>query len=70
MNIAQEHFNKLWESEEFRKAYIEESLKFDLELQLSELKKDIKNKRSSATILKKVRKLEHTVKDDFHISLG
>ena len=68
MNIAEEHFKKLSESESFRKAYIEESLKFDIELKLNGLKDDIKNNRSSSTILKKVKSLEHLIKKDFHLS--
>ena len=68
MNIAEEHFKKLSESESFRKAYIEESLKFDIEMKLNGLKDDIKNNRSSSTILKKVKSLEHLIKKDFHLS--
>ncbi|OGU17153.1 MAG: hypothetical protein A2X61_07850 [Ignavibacteria bacterium GWB2_35_12] len=68
MNIAEEHFRKLYESESFRKAYIEESIKFDIEMKLNGLKEDIKNNKSSSTILKKVRSLENLVKQDFHLT--
>ena len=68
MNIAEEHFRKLYESESFRKAYLEESIKFDIEMKLNGLKEDIKNNKSSSTILKKVRSLENLVKQDFHLT--
>jgi hypothetical protein len=67
MNIAEEHFNKLSESETFRKAYIEESIKLDLELRLDALKADVKLNKSRSTILKKLRGLENLVKEDFHL---
>ena len=68
MNIAEEHFKKLSESESFRKAYIEESVKFEIEMKLNELKEDLMNKRSNSTILKKINAIEHFVKEDFHLS--
>ena len=68
MNIAEEHFQKLMESESFKKAYLEESIKFDIEMKIKYLKNDIKKHRSETTILKKVRNLENFVKKDFHLS--
>jgi hypothetical protein len=68
MNIAEEHFRNLCKSESFRKAYLEESIKFDIEMKLNGLKEDIKNNKSSSTILKKVRSLENLVKEDFHLT--
>jgi len=68
MNIAEEHFRKLSKSETFRKVYIEESVKLDLELKLDGLKEDIKNNRSNSTILKKIRSLENLVKEDFRFT--
>lgn len=68
MNIAEVHFRKLCETESFRKAYIEESVKFDIEMKLNGLKEDIKNNKSNSTILKKVRSLENLVKEDFHLT--
>ena len=68
MNIAEEYFRKLSESESFRKSYIEESIKFDIEMKLNGLKEDIKNNKSSATILKKIKILENLVKEDFHLT--
>ncbi|MFH1052008.1 MAG: hypothetical protein V1779_13895 [bacterium] len=68
MNIAEKHFRKLFNSDTFKKAYIEESVKLDLELKLNGLKEDIKNKRSNSTILKKVRSLENLVREDFHFN--
>jgi hypothetical protein len=68
MNIAEEHFQKLSQSESFRKAYLEESIKFDFEMKLNLLKDDIKNNRSSTTVLKKIKSLENLIKKDFHLS--
>ncbi len=68
MNIAEEHFNKLSQSESFKKAYIEESLKFDLEMNLNLLKEDIKNNRSTNTVLKRIKEMEMLIKNDFHLS--
>ncbi|MBM2814737.1 MAG: hypothetical protein HW421_1499 [Ignavibacteria bacterium] len=47
MNIPEEHFKKLSQSDSFKKAYLEESIKFDLEMNLNFLKEDIKNKKSN-----------------------
>ena len=68
MNIAEEHFRKLSKSDSFKKAYIEEYIKLDLELKLDGLKKDIQMKRSNSTILRKLRNLENLVKEDFHLN--
>jgi hypothetical protein len=68
MNIAEEHFKKLSQSESFKKAYIEESIKFDLEMNLSLLKNDIKKNRSNATVLKRIKNMENLIKNDFHLS--
>jgi len=68
MNIAEEHFNKLSQSDSFKKAYIEESLKFDLEMNLNLLKEDIKNNRSTNTVLKRIKEMEMLIKNDFHLS--
>lgn len=68
MNIAEEHFNKLSQSESFKKAYIEESIKFDLEMNLNLLKEDIKNNRSTNTVLKRIKEMEMLIKNDFHLS--
>ena len=68
MNIAEEHFKKLSKSETFRKASIEESIKFELEMKLDGLKEDIKKNRSNSTILRKVRIIEGLVKDDFRLN--
>ena len=61
MNLAEEHFFKLSQSDTFRKAYIEESIKFDLEMKLGLLKEDIKLNRSSSTVLKRIRSLENLI---------
>jgi hypothetical protein len=68
MNIAEEHFNKLSQSDSFKKAYIEESIKFDLEMNLNLLKEDIKNNRSTNTVLKRIKEMEMLIKNDFHLS--
>jgi hypothetical protein len=70
MNIAEEHFKKLSQSETFRKAYIEESIKFDLEMKLSLLKDDINNNKSNTTVLKKIKSIENFIKNDFHLSFS
>ncbi len=68
MNIAENHFNKLMQSETFKKAYIEESIKFDLEMKLQFIKEDIINHKSESAILKKLTNLEKFVKSEFHLT--
>jgi hypothetical protein len=56
------------QSETFKKAYIEESIKFDLEMKLQFIKEDIINHKSESAILKKLTNLEKFVKSEFHLT--
>ena len=38
MNIAREYFEKQWKNEEFKRSYLEEKVRIDIEYPLEELK--------------------------------
>ncbi len=61
MNIAEKYFRKQFASEEFRRSFLEEKVKLDLEYQLEELKRDIQTHKSPKELLKKVDSIEHYV---------
>lgn len=42
MNVAKKYFQKQFSKEEFRRPYLEEKVKLDIEYQVEELKKDIR----------------------------
>jgi hypothetical protein len=68
MNIAEEYFNNLSKSKEFQKAYIEEAVKFDLELKLNLLKEDIKLNKSQNLVFKRIKSMEKIIQNDLKVS--
>ena len=46
MSIAEKYFKGQMKSEEFRRSYLEEKTRLDIEYRLEELKKDIKGRKS------------------------
>ena len=61
MNIAEKYFKEQLKSEEFRRAYLEEKTKLDIEYRLDELKKDIQKHKSPDELIEKVEDLEKFV---------
>lgn len=61
MNNAQKYFNKKMEDVSFRKAYLEEKTKLDLEFLVDELYNDIKLDKPSNELIKGVRKIKHVL---------
>ncbi|HEC67460.1 MAG TPA: hypothetical protein ENI35_01380 [Candidatus Desulfofervidus auxilii] len=54
MNIAKKYFEEQFTNEDFKKAYLEEKIKLDIEYQLEELKKDILSNKTTQELIKKV----------------
>jgi hypothetical protein len=46
MSIAERYLKEQLSSEEFRRSYLEEKLKLDIEYRLEELKRDIRKQKS------------------------
>ncbi len=61
MNNAQKYFNKKMEDITFRKSYLEEKTKLDLEFLVDELYNDIKLDKPSNELIKGVRKIKHVL---------
>ncbi|MBI5047929.1 MAG: hypothetical protein HZB54_03115 [Deltaproteobacteria bacterium] len=61
MNIAEKYFKKQVSSEEFRRSFLEEKIKLDIEYRLEELKKDIQKHKSPEELIKKVDSIEQFV---------
>lgn len=61
MNIAKKYFKKQLEKDEFRRSYLEEKIKLDIEYQLEELKKDIQTRKSVKELIKKIESIEQYV---------
>lgn len=61
MNIAEKYFKKQLSSEEFRRSFLEEKIKLDIEYRLEELKKDIQKHKSLEELIKKVDSIEQFV---------
>lgn len=61
MNIAEKYFKKQVSSEEFRRSFLEEKIKLDIEYRLEELKKDIQKHKSPDELIKKVDSIEQFV---------
>jgi len=61
MNIAEKYFKEQLSSEEFRRSYLEEKTKLDIEYRLDELKKDIQKHKSPDELIEKVEDLERFV---------
>lgn len=61
MNVAEKYFKEQLKSDEFRRAYLEEKTKLDIEYRLEELKKDIRTHKSPDELIEKVEDLERFV---------
>jgi hypothetical protein len=61
MNIAEKYFKKQVSSEEFRRSFLEEKIKLDIEYRLEELKRDIQTHKSPEELIKKVDSIEQFV---------
>lgn len=62
MNIAEKYFKRQLSSEEFRRSFLEEKVKLDIEYKLEELKRDIQTYKSPEELIKKVDSIEQYVK--------
>jgi hypothetical protein len=61
MSIAKKYFQKQLVKEEFRRSYLEEKVKLDIEYQLQELKKDIQTNKPTDELIKKIDSIEQYV---------
>ena len=61
MSIAEKYFNEQMKSDEFRRAYLEEKTKLDIEYRLEELKRDIQGRKSPDELIEKVEDIEKFV---------
>lgn len=61
MNIAGKYFKNQLSSDEFRRSFLEEKVKLDIEYKLEELKKDIQTRKSPDELIKKVDSIEQYV---------
>lgn len=61
MGIAERYLKEQLSSEEFRRSYLEEKMKLDIEYRLEELKLDIRKRKSPDELIGKVEDLEKFV---------
>ena len=61
MNIAKKYLQKQLANDGFKRTYLEEKVKLDIEYQLEELKKDIKTRKTAKELIKKVDSIEQYV---------
>ncbi|MBM4054917.1 MAG: hypothetical protein FJ264_09685 [Planctomycetes bacterium] len=61
MNIAEKYFKNQLSSDEFRRSFLEEKVKLDIEYKLEELKKDIQTSKSPEELIKKVDSIEQYI---------
>jgi len=61
MSIAEKYFKEQMKSGEFRRSYLEEKTKLDIEYRLEELKKDIRTCKSPDELIEKVEDIEKFV---------
>ena len=54
MSIAEKYFKKQLSSKKFRRSYLEEKVKLDIEYRLEELKRDIQEQKSPHELIEKV----------------
>ena len=54
MNIAKKYFEEQFTNEDFKRVYLEEKIKLDIEYQLEELKKDTLSNKTTQELIKKV----------------
>jgi hypothetical protein len=61
MSIAGKYLKKQLASEEFRRSFLEEKVKLDIEYRLEELKRDIEKQKSTGELIEKVEDIERFV---------
>jgi len=61
MSIAEKYFKEQMKSEVFRRAYLEEKTRLDIEYRLEDLKRDIQKRKSTDELIEKVEDLEKFV---------
>ncbi|MEK7307883.1 MAG: hypothetical protein AAB089_02320 [Nitrospirota bacterium] len=61
MSIAKKYLQKQLANDAFKRSYLEEKVKLDIEYQLEELKKDIKTRKTAKELIKKVDSIEQYV---------
>lgn len=61
MSIAEKYFEKQFSSEEFRRSFLEEKVKLDIEYRLEDLKKDIQTHKSPEELIEKLDSIEQFV---------
>jgi hypothetical protein len=61
MSVAEKYFKDQMKSDEFRRAYLEEKTKLDIEYRLEELKRDIQGRKSPDELIEKVEDIEKFV---------
>ena len=61
MSVAEKYLRKQLSSEEFRRSFLEEKVKLDIEYRLEELKRDIQTHKSPEELIKKVDSIEQYV---------
>ena len=61
MSIAEKYLKKQLASEEFRRSYMEEKTKLDIEYRLEELKRDIRGHKAVDELVEKVEDIERFV---------
>jgi len=61
MSIAEKYLKEQLSSEEFRRSFLEEKVKLDIEYRLEELKRDIQERKSPDELIEKVEDLERFV---------
>ena len=61
MSIAEKYFTEQLKSDEFRRAYLEEKTKLDIEYRLEELKQDVRKRKSPHELIEKIEDLERFV---------
>ena len=61
MSIAEKYLKKQFASDEFKRSFLEEKVKLDIEYRLEELKSDIQQKKSPEELIEKVNSIEKYV---------
>lgn len=58
MTVAKKYLKKQLSSEEFKRSFLEEKVKLDIEYRLEELKRDIQTHKSPEELIEKVDSIE------------
>ncbi len=61
MNTAKKYFEKQLADEEFKRSFLKEKVKLDIEYQLEELKKDIRSRKPAEELIEKVDSIEQYI---------